>query len=234
MKHIDGQKVADKVDSYINFNNNNDDLRIGWTEEDGGAANSMFKGAMDDIRLYSRALTDADVQELFAGAISQPDFSITNIALSPTAPAANGTFSALVTVNNNGDIGGDAGKLSIWANKSVLQVCGAVADKSVAVGRIEPGQSTVVTVTGIPAGSVIGSKKLLAFIDAACSTAETDETNNQTIKAYNVIGISDFVVTNIAIKPAAPMPNTTFSVMVTIKNQGTAVVNAGKLALWVN
>ncbi|SJM91620.1 LamG domain-containing protein [Crenothrix polyspora] len=62
--YINGKLNIEQPDSYSSFNNNNDDLRIGFSKE-GFSWESPFKGALDDVRLYNRALTDMDVQALY-------------------------------------------------------------------------------------------------------------------------------------------------------------------------
>lgn len=64
----------------------------------------------------------------------QPDLIISSIVLNPIGPAAGNTFTAAVTVKNQGINVSNAGTLSIWMNQSKTQKCGATGDKSVAVG----------------------------------------------------------------------------------------------------
>lgn len=62
--YLNGKKIAETTDSYSSFNNNTNDLLIGWTEEV-DTSYSPFKGILDEIRLYNRALTATDIAELF-------------------------------------------------------------------------------------------------------------------------------------------------------------------------
>jgi hypothetical protein len=62
--YINGVLSAQSLDSYSAFNKNNADLRIAWSEE-AAADYAPFKGALDEIRLYNRALSDADIQNLY-------------------------------------------------------------------------------------------------------------------------------------------------------------------------
>jgi len=63
-EYINGQLKNQQTDSYSSFNNNNANLRIGSSEE---VDNSLatFKGALDEIRLHNRVLTDAEVSALY-------------------------------------------------------------------------------------------------------------------------------------------------------------------------
>ncbi len=51
-------------DKYNNFNINKSNLRIGWTEEEFKEC-SPFNGAIDDIRIYSTALSGTEIQTLY-------------------------------------------------------------------------------------------------------------------------------------------------------------------------
>jgi hypothetical protein len=62
--YINGVLNSKKTDSYSTFNINNYDLRIGYPEET-GTWHSPFKGALDEIRLYNRALTAAEISSLY-------------------------------------------------------------------------------------------------------------------------------------------------------------------------
>ena len=164
-----------------------------------------------------------------------PDFVVTSVALTPASPSANGTFSATVTVKNQGTAAGAAGTLQVWADQAVAQGCSAVGDKSATLSSIPAGSSATVTVNGVPAG-VAGAKTLRAFVDSQCLTTETDETDNQYTAAYTVLPAPtpDFVVTNVILTPASPSANGTFSARVTVKNQGAAAGAAGTLQVWAN
>ncbi|GAB6141764.1 hypothetical protein JCM14076_24930 [Methylosoma difficile] len=62
--YINGELNLKIADSYNSFNNNNEDLRIGFPEETIWN-NFPFKGALDDIRFYNRALNDTEIQRLY-------------------------------------------------------------------------------------------------------------------------------------------------------------------------
>ncbi|WP_295586538.1 CARDB domain-containing protein [uncultured Lamprocystis sp.] len=163
------------------------------------------------------------------------DFAVTSIALTPSGPVANGTFSAAVTVKNQGSGSGDGGYLDLWANQPNGQVCGVDGDAFVSVGTLAAGASKTLTLSGLPA-SVAGAKTLRAFVDSACLTAEPNEADNQYIQTFAVVGrpIPDFVVTAIVLTPSGPRANSTFSAAVTVKNQGSGSADGGYLDLWVN
>ncbi|MBK5967096.1 hypothetical protein CCR95_24255 [Thiocystis minor] len=163
-----------------------------------------------------------------------PNFAVTGLVLTPSAPIANGTFSATVTVKNQGTLAGAARTLQVWANQATVQNCGAVGNKSTTLTNLAAGASQTVTLSGLPAGTA-GPKTLRAFVDSGCLTAEANEGNNQATKTYTVLPPApDFVVTSLVLTPSAPIANGTFSVAVTVKNQGTLARAPGTLQVWAN
>jgi alpha-tubulin suppressor-like RCC1 family protein len=166
---------------------------------------------------------------------SAPDFAVTNITLNPSAPLANGTFSASITVKNRGTAAGTPGTLEVWANQPEVQGCGALGDQSLALTALAAGAKQTVKVSGLPAGAA-KYQTLRIVVDNQCQTAESDEANNQSVKSYRVVTrpVADFVVTDIVLTPNRPSANGTFSAAVTVKNQGSGSADAGTLAVWVD
>jgi hypothetical protein len=168
-----------------------------------------------------------------AAASGKADFVITSITNTPTLPLPNGTLDVVVTVKNQGTTAGNAGNLVLWSNQATAVTCNTTGNKTVAVGNLEVGASTSVTVTGLAAG-VAGAKTLRGFIDSSCATLEANEINNQAIKTYSVLSQPDFVVTNVTLTPANPPIGSTFKADVTVKNQGTADGAGEFLDVWIN
>lgn len=156
---------------------------------------------------------------------SAPDFAITAVTVAPATAVVNGTVTATVTVKNQGTGAGDGKLLSVWAHNAATPACAAAGwGKQVAVGALTAGQVKAIAVAGIPVGAIAGTKRLVAFVDSACATAETNETNNQKDVIYNVnkaAPAADLVVTGITLAPAAAAVNGVFTANVTVKNQGT-------------
>ena len=162
------------------------------------------------------------------------DFLVTGMVLTPALPIANGTFNVAVTVKNQGTAAGTPGTLQVWTNQPTAQPCGAVGTRSATLASLAAGASTTVTLTGLPAGAA-GAKTLRAFVDSKCLSAESSETNNQTSRAYSVAGpAADFVVTALVPTPSSPVAGGTFSLAVTVKNQGTLAGIPGRLQVWAN
>ncbi|CAK0761782.1 hypothetical protein CCP3SC15_270010 [Gammaproteobacteria bacterium] len=115
-----------------------------------------------------------------------PDLVVTAITLTPTSPVVNGTFSARVTVRNQGTATALAGgKLVVWTNQSTAQNCGASGNNSSTLGALLNGVDTMVTFSGLPAGNA-GNKALRVFVDNNCAITESNETNNQRTQTYTV------------------------------------------------
>jgi beta propeller repeat protein len=122
---------------------------------------------------------------------ARPDFSITAVAFSPVAPLCNGTFTAYVTIRNNGGTA-KAGYLEVWINYAD----GQAATKSVAVSTISAGKTKRVTVTRLPVGAALGERTFRAVVDGRNTAVESDESNNVFSTTY----------TPCAVTPTPPPP----------------------------
>jgi len=115
-----------------------------------------------------------------------PDFVVTGIALTPASPVAGATFSAQVTVTNQGAAVQllDA-SLDLWTDRAEAPGCRISGTTSRSFGSLAPGAGRVLTINGLTAGPA-GSATFRAFADSWCLVEEEDETNNQTTLAYTV------------------------------------------------
>jgi len=114
-----------------------------------------------------------------------PDFVVTSIVLPSGNPSAGATFSATVTVKNQGSGAGNGGYLDVWVDQPTAQTCRADGDTFVSVGTLAAGASTTLTIDGLLGGAA-GTKTLRAFVDSYCDTRETREGNNQKTAVYSV------------------------------------------------
>jgi hypothetical protein len=62
--YLNGKKIKTGKDSYSSFTCNNSAIMIGHTEEQ-NASYSPFKGVIDDVRIYNRALSPEEVEYLY-------------------------------------------------------------------------------------------------------------------------------------------------------------------------
>ncbi len=129
---------------------------------------------------------DIGADEFDDGSDDAPDFRVTKLALTPGSPKVKGTFSVAVTVRNQGTASGDAGYLDVWTNQPTAVTCGADGNAWAGIGRLEPGKSRTLTLTGLRGGAA-GRKTLRAVVDSWCETREVNDANNQTVKAYSVV-----------------------------------------------
>lgn len=169
---------------------------------------------------------------------TKPDFVITSIQVPKTGtpvPVVNGTFTAAITVKNQGTAAGDGKTLSVWNHGITVPACPAAGwSKQAAVGILAVNASTTITIAGIPSGALAGTKLLRAFVDSACATVETNETNNQKYLDYpvNKTPGADLTITGITLTPPNSGMNGNFSATIVVKNQGTIASVAGTLGVW--
>lgn len=118
---------------------------------------------------------------------SKPDFVITGITLNPASPAAGGSFSASVTVLNQGYKSSAGGTLDVWADgaSAVSPNSANRGDKSVSVTSLAFGAQTIYTVNGLVA-PLTGPCTVQATVDSRASVAEVVETNNTASQAYTL------------------------------------------------
>ncbi|CAK0780823.1 exported hypothetical protein [Gammaproteobacteria bacterium] len=145
---------------------------------------SAFSGACTGASCTLTNVTAA--KAVTASFIARPDFVVTGVVLTPASPSANRTFSAAVTVKNQGAAAGVPRTLQVWVNQPAVLPCWAAGNKSAVLsGRLGAGASIIVPVAGLPAG-VVGAKTLRVFIDSTCLSAESNEANNQMAQGYIV------------------------------------------------
>jgi hypothetical protein len=130
--------------------------------------------------------TSYGLNKTFVTTACRRDLVITGLTLTPATPVANGTFSATITVKNQSTATSNIGFfLDVWANSAAVPSCGAEGDGWAEIGMLAAGASKTVTVTGLNAGAA-GAKTARAFVDSWCEVVESNEANNQMVKAYTV------------------------------------------------
>lgn len=253
-----------------------------------------FGGKIDDVRIYNRALSAAEVQQLYAATNTnnnQPPLALfTTSAVQGTgtltvqlnATAANdadGTITNYAWTSSAGHTASAAtasmnftapGNYTITLKVTDNQGTTSQASKTVSVALRAPvlsviagnGQVTLnwaavpgVTSYNVYQGNAVGAESAtpVKTLVTGTSVAITGLTNGSTyyfqISAVNTQGMSalsneasakpttalaDLVVTSVTLNPAAPVANSNFSAMVTVKNQGAGAGTGGQLRLWLN
>jgi hypothetical protein len=149
-----------------------------------------------------------------------PDFIVADV----TAPAAAypySTFTATVTVCNQGTVGGEAPvTLYLSPDADVSTADHPFAGDS--FGLLEPGQCATREVSGWIEAESEEPFYLGAIVDPGNWRPEVSESNNTRISGLLGVGVeADFIVTDVT-APASARPSEAFTAFVTVCNQGTA------------
>lgn len=162
-------------------------------------------------------------------AIAANDAAVTDLVIhdltpSPSAPAMGQSFSAYVTVRNNGSAAADGGYVDVWAHRTGALAAGERGNRNAAVGTVGAGQSKVVPVTGLVAPSTPGACTLRALVDSLNQLTETNEVNNEAARAYTTTELRpDFAIGAIA----ASYTRGTILLTVDVRNLGAVAGDAG-------
>jgi hypothetical protein len=150
----------------------------------------------------------------------RPDFVVTAVSLSPASPSPGATFTAYVTVKNQGGKG-DGGWLDVWTDNSVLEDCSSTegGDDWASVGTLAAGASKRITLSGLRAPTTGSSWTFQARVNTFCLASESDDSNNNYFLAYWPPP-PDFAVTRLSLSPSHPQNGQAFTAYVTVKNLG--------------
>ena len=117
-----------------------------------------------------------------------PDYLVTGIALSSMMVSSGTTFSAAVTVTNQGTVAGDAGVLSIWLDSPGADLpAGSAGDAFVNLGSLGAGASTTVVFTALSPLAAPANATFRAFVNSAGDQPEFSQANNQLTLGYVVL-----------------------------------------------
>jgi M6 family metalloprotease-like protein len=190
----------------------------------GSPGTMTFRAFIDSACSFSEYNESNNQYTLSYNVQAFPDFVVTGVTLSPASPAPYSTFSATVTVQNQGGPG-DSRLLDVWVDQATAQNCGANGDKWTLLGPLAAGETKSYTFTGLQAG-IAGTKTFRAFIDSTCFTPESNEGNNQYTLDYAVQTPSlDLIVSTLS-GPSQALPGQVINVSDTTKNQGTTTAGA--------
>ncbi len=62
--YINNILYREYADPYSSFNNNNEDMKIGWSQA-AGSSSLPFRGSLDELRLYNCVLSESEIRELY-------------------------------------------------------------------------------------------------------------------------------------------------------------------------
>lgn len=117
--------------------------------------------------------------------IRQADLLVTSVILTPITPAVNSTFTAKITVTNQGKAISSSAFIDLFANQSTAVACATEGDAWAEVSNLAAGASQTLTVT-LPEVATAETKMLRAFVDSWCEVTESNEANNQFTQTYTV------------------------------------------------
>ena len=128
-----------------------------------------------------------------AGAAAEPpsyvraDFGVTAIEFVGPAPTVTGeVFEIRFTVENRGQIAGDAGNAGIFISHANPVSIGEVPDALVEIGMMQPGEIRVVEIGGLAAAMTRGTHHVRVYADMDDVTREWSEGDNQLPLAYTI------------------------------------------------
>jgi hypothetical protein len=172
------------------------------------------------------------------------DIVVRDIAMLPAPLVPGQSFSARITLVNEGHAASTPGTLRLWLDKPVIAAPGEAADASMAVASLAPGETRVLTFAGLDAPALGGDFSLRAFADPTDLGPEYSVGNNQLSAAYTLHAADspvtpawmkpDFVVQSVELVPSPTITSAHFAVVVRVLNQGDIAGDAGTLSFWAS
>lgn len=198
-----------------------------WTATTG---NHTVKAYVDDVN----RITETDEnnnqysESLSVTTSPMPDMVVTGLTITPASPTAGDTLSFSAVVKNQGNAAGAPGVLAIGVDGTTVYTS-ANNTASLTVGA-------TTTVTGTFTVQTAGSHTITAAVDAAGTTAESDETNNtySTTLTVNPKAGIDFVITQVNYTPSYVTAGNAVTFNAVVKNQGTIAGAVGTVAFKVD
>jgi uncharacterized protein (TIGR03382 family) len=172
---------------------------------------------------------------------SGPDLIVNGIQ-APASIARGATFSADITIRNQGDLASLGSVSALFLSTDLTRDAGDVSLCSASHGPVNPARNNTVTATGcsIPSGQATGTYYLLVEADALSANNELDETNNSNSAQLTVTGSGgggtpptegpDLKVSRLD-GPATATLGDVLTVDVTVRNEGTASAGASSVQL---
>lgn len=170
----------------------NDSKELSFNLTAGTAGNKTLRAEVDKANVTFEAdETNNSKDHRYTVDASAADLIVTNISLNPTNPVPNRTFTAYVTVKNQGTASITSVSpfyLDVWTNQvTFVPECQEDNNNSswVRISELSAGATKVLTIKNLSAG-IAGTKTFRAYVDSLCEAIESDDTNNQLTKTYTV------------------------------------------------
>jgi MYXO-CTERM domain-containing protein len=172
---------------------------------------------------------------------SGPDL-IVNAIQAPASIARGATFSADVTVRNEGDLASLGSVSALFLSTDLTRDAGDVSLCSATHGSINPARNSTATATGcsIPTGQATGTYYVLVEADALSANNELDEANNAGSVQLVVTGTGgggtpptegpDLKITRLD-SPAQATLGDVLGIDITVRNEGTSTAAASSVQL---
>ena len=172
------------------------------------------------------------------GVPGDPDFSVQSVVFDPPVLGADMSFTAVVTVANNGAVAGNARRLNVWSHREEAPNAGDAGEATDIVGLLGVGETKQLVFRGLRTPAADGTYKFRAFVDADGDVAEASEGNNQKMVTYSyttgTASKPDFSVQTVTFVPAVLAADISFTAVVTVANNSSVGGDAGALNVWAN
>jgi uncharacterized repeat protein (TIGR01451 family) len=183
------------------------DMELG-VRRSGGGNGTPYKGTMDEVEIFNRALTASEVQSIYnAGSAGEcGPGTIQSLTLSPNPVNGGQSSTATVTLTTPAPTGGAVVNLSSG----------------------NPGVATVPSSLTIAEGQTTGTfavTTLVSTSDANVSVTASYQTNTASATLTVLSPRPDLVVSSATV-PTSTQTDSAFNISWTVKNQGTARANA--------
>ena len=119
----------------------------------------------------------------------RPDFAVTAIDFVVKPTLTGEVFSAYVMVDNHGEVGADAGTLSLYLSEPTMVASQTVGFATLDVGYMEPGEAKLFVFDNLVAGNRPGTHHLRAYVDSRDEVSEWSDGDNQLTATYMLSAI---------------------------------------------
>ncbi len=191
---------------------------------------------MQNSLLYRTSLLAACLATSIPAAAQFPDLVVENITFTPSTPAVGQTVTAEVEIRNIGNSAPlSTFDLLLFDDLEMQTVtCQAAPDRQVIEDLIPSGGQASRFYQFQLVYNSVGTRTVMAWVDGCEDVPEWDENNNRFQRDLSV-GLPDLQIIDIAPAVADPVPGQAFPVLVTVRNNGRAVLGAAyEIGVWYN